>query len=300
MIKPNFFIIGAPKCGTTALSEYLRAHPKVFVSRPKEPHYFSDDLIRPYPYITTLDEYLSLFEKAKPEHLAVGESSVEYLYSSVAVRNIYQFNPNAKLIVMFRNPIDMLYSMHSQMLYDLEEDEKDFQTAWSLQPERAQGRRIPERCRERKFLQYKTIGRIGEHLEKVLQIFPIRQVKVIIYDDFARSPSTLYEDVLKFLGVPSDGRTEFPRLNESRGYRSAWLARLQSPPHGITQVVKRLKRALGVNSLGVLKLVGDINGKKISRLPLPPEFRQELANEFRDDIKKLSRILNRDLSHWCE
>ena len=87
--RPDFFILGAPKCGTTALSEYLRRHPRVFVSRPKEPHYFCADFDYYYaPGQRTEEHYLRLFAEADEGHLAVGEASVWYLYSEDAARNI--------------------------------------------------------------------------------------------------------------------------------------------------------------------------------------------------------------------
>ena len=73
--RPNFFIVGAPKCGTTALSHYLRQHPRIFFSLPKEPHYFATDLPR-YRMVTHEPAYLEYFRGAGPQHTAVGEGSV--------------------------------------------------------------------------------------------------------------------------------------------------------------------------------------------------------------------------------
>ena len=101
MRKPDFFIVGAPKCGTTALYEYLRPHPNVFMSTVKEPHFFAKDL-GSYPHIKTDEEYAALFAGANEQHLRVGEASVYYLRSAVAIPNIREFNPDARLIAMFR------------------------------------------------------------------------------------------------------------------------------------------------------------------------------------------------------
>jgi hypothetical protein len=119
-VKPNFFIVGAPKCGTTALYEYLQPHPRIFLSRIKEPHYFARDL-GSYPRIKTAQEYAGIFAESTSEHLALGEASVYYLRSAVAIPLIREFNPAARLIAMFRNPVDMVYSLHSQLLYVSEE-----------------------------------------------------------------------------------------------------------------------------------------------------------------------------------
>src|SRR5690349_21884975 len=88
--KPNFFIVGAPKCGTTALYEYLRPHPNVFLPRVKEPHFFATDL-GTYPAVKTRAAYDRLFADSLAEHTRVGEASVYYLRSSAALANIREF-----------------------------------------------------------------------------------------------------------------------------------------------------------------------------------------------------------------
>ena len=113
MKKPNFFIIGAPKCGTTSLANWLAEHPRVFFSDTKEPHFFCTD---GYTGVKTLKQYEKLFEDAKPHHLAVGEGSTHYLFSKVAVPNILVYNPDARFIVCLRNPVDMAPSLHSERL----------------------------------------------------------------------------------------------------------------------------------------------------------------------------------------
>src|SRR6266498_2750548 len=98
--KPNFFIVGAPKCGTTALYEYLRRHPHIFMPKLKEPHFFALDL--GHPMVKTEVHYASLFADSTKEHMRVGEASVYYLYSAVALPAIHAFNPDAKIIAMVR------------------------------------------------------------------------------------------------------------------------------------------------------------------------------------------------------
>ena len=145
-MKPNFFIVGAPKCGTTALYEYLRPHPNIFMSEVKEPHFFAKDF-GAYPRIKTLREYNAIFAGSTEEHLRVGEASVYYLRSSVAIANIHEFNPEARLIAMFRNPVEMVHSFHSQLLYISEETVADFETAWRLQERRSRGLDLPPAIR---------------------------------------------------------------------------------------------------------------------------------------------------------
>jgi hypothetical protein len=298
-VKPNFFIVGAPKCGTTALYEYLRPHPNIFMSKVKEPHFFAQDL-GGYPFIKTLGDYERLFAGAGSQHLRVGEASVYYLRSTVAIANIREFNPEARLIAMFRNPVDMLYSFHAQLLYVAEESESDFEAAWRLQAERSRGIGLPPRSRGPFLVQYRELARFGTQTERLLSIFPREQVKLILYDDFAASPQAVYDDVIAFLGIPHDGRTEFPRINEGKRARLAWLRDFyRKPPPPLRSAFRGLKRAVGGEAIGTAarKLVA-MNTVTERRPPLSPRFRAELVETFRDEVALLGRLLDRDLSHW--
>ena len=298
-MKPNFFIVGAPKCGTTALYEYLRPHPNIFMPRLKEPHYFATDL-GTYPFIKTLEDYTRLFADAGEQHLSVGEASVYYLRSSTAIANIHEFNPEAKIIAMFRNPVEMVHSFHSQLLYVSEESESDFEAAWRLQDRRRQGIGLPPGSRGAFLVQYAEIARFGTQTERLLSVFPRAQVKLILYDDFAASPQAVYDEVIEFLGVPHDGRTDFGRVNESKRARLAWLRDFyRKPPPTLRNAFRGLKRVMGDRRITAVahKLV-DLNTVTAPRPPLSPSFRAELVAAFRGEVALLSRLLNRDLSHW--
>src|SRR5690349_11034979 len=144
--KPNFFIVGAPKCGTTALYEYLRHHPNIFLPKVKEPHFFATDL-GAYPSVKTMDQYLGLFHDSNEAQVRIGEASVYYLRSDTALPKIREFNPAAHIIAMFRNPVEMVHALHSQLLYVGIEDVPDFEAAWRLQDPRSRGLHIPPRIR---------------------------------------------------------------------------------------------------------------------------------------------------------
>jgi hypothetical protein len=298
--KPNFFIVGAPKCGTTALYRYLQPHPHIFMPEIKEPHFFAKDL-GTYPRIKTMEEYLALFAGATGEHLRVGEASVYYLRSSVAIRGIREFNPDARLIAMFRNPVDMVYSLHSQLLYVAEEDVSDFETAWRLQERRSRGLDLPPRIRSPLLVQYAQVGQFGTQAERLLSCFPREQVKIILYDDFASSPRRVYDEVIDFLAIPHDRRAEFPRINENKGARVAWLRRLyRKPPPALREAVRSLKRRVGGEGISAAKkkLVA-LNTVRERRPPLSQSLRAELVATFRDEVALLSRLIGRDLSHWA-
>ena len=108
MKRPNFFIVGAPKCGTTALYQYLNEHPQIYMSDIKEPAYF-----RQRSNFKTEADYLALFAGARDE-IRLGEATPSYLRSPEATEAIYRFDPDAKIIIMLRDPVSLMMSTYSQ------------------------------------------------------------------------------------------------------------------------------------------------------------------------------------------
>jgi len=134
MRKPDFFIVGAPKCGTTALYRFLSQHPEIFLPKVKEVHFFGSDLYLP-GYVPDTEKYLRLFANARDE-TRVGEASVWYLYSKVSAAEIKHFAPEASILIMLRNPVDMIHSLHSQLQYVGVERIKGFESAFMERPTR--------------------------------------------------------------------------------------------------------------------------------------------------------------------
>ncbi len=294
--RPNFFIIGAPKSGTTSLYTYLSAHPRIFMSKVKEPHYFADDFEHP-SYVRRLDDYLALFSEARDQHIAIGEASVHYLYSDCAIGNIYRFNPEARLIAMFRNPVDFVQSLHSQKLYNHFEDVPDLEEAWALQETRRNGERIPPKCTMPTHLQYRQIGSFGRQVQRLLEVFPREQILFVRFDDFKADTRSVYETVLRFLSVPTDQRDSFELANPNKIIRSPFLSRLQkSTP--VRVFAERGKRLLGVRSTGLGSLLLRLNTKLAPRPPIREAFREQLVAEYREDVELLERLLDWDLGSW--
>jgi len=296
--KPNFFIVGAPKCGTTALCQYLDEHPNIFISTPKEPHYFANDFPK-MRHVSELSEYIELFNDADESCTAIGEGSVWNLYSDVAVENIMDFDKDAKIIVMLRNPVDLVYSMHSQHQITLDENQIDFIKAWDLQNERANGNSLPPKCREPKLLQYSAFGKLGDQIERLFSTVPKSQVHIIIFDDFSKDTKSSYEAVLKFLEVPLYDKQEFPRVNENKSHKNMILAFFtQSPPRWLVRFAFSIKKLFRIENLGILEKIRVINRSTKPRTKLDNDFRSKLADYFKSDISKLSKLIERDLNHW--
>lgn len=293
MRKPNFFMLGGPKCGTTSLQEYLASNTSIFMCTPKEPCYFDSDV--PFPTsIRDEDEYRNLFRRANEGHIAIGEASTNYLYSQTAIAKILQFSPDARFIVMVRNPMDMAHSMHADSYRSLVEDVPSFQDAWALQEERRHGRRIPNPAFPRNVYLYGDCCKLGEQLQRLYQAVSREKVLVIVLDDLRADPRATYRAALTFLGVPDDNRECFPARNSFAAPRSRAVRDIAASLMVIRDRIPVRKR------LGLISAVKRMNNKSGRRPPLPPEFRRELSVYFRQDVELLSSLVDRDLMGWLD
>jgi hypothetical protein len=296
---PNFFIIGAPKCGTTALYDYLTQHPRVFMSKLKEPHYFASDLSDGYRAISTAKDYQKLFADVKKHHIAVGEASVLYMFSAVAVEGIRKFNPDARLIAMLRNPIDLAYSWHSQALFAELETEPDFETAWKMQERRAHGLDVPLGATEPRRLQYRSIAALGTQVRHLLDAFPREQIQFIFNDEFGPEPQKIFTQTLAFLGLPPADSMTFRRVNANKRVRSRFLKRMvRNRPGAVRKAESLLNERLGLGGTGLLAMFSRLNSVEFQRPPLSSGFRRELQREFEHEIELLGDLLGADLSRW--
>jgi hypothetical protein len=295
---PDFYIIGAPKCGTTALYAYLGTNTGIFTSELKEPHFFASDFTN-IRQVKALADYLALFAPARAGQ-KTGEASVWYLYSQVAVAEIAEKRPDAKLIVMLRNPVDAAQSMHAQQVISLVEDISDFPEAWHAQADRAAGRRIPFFCTDAAMLLYGSIYSYAEQLERVLRAFPAEQVKVVIYEEMFETPEHIYGEIQDFLGVNRQSIGMFERVNTGRAPGNVLLHRFVTRPppplRPFYRVLSALSRRFGLH-LGALAL-RLMRERPLSRPTLPPAFRAEMETFFAGDIARLEGLLGRKLGVW--
>ena len=294
MNRPNFFILGAPKCGTTSLAAYLSEHPQICMSIPKETFFFCDDV---YQVINNIEDYFNCFQH-KNNCIAIGEASAAYLYSKNAVLNILKFNPDAKFIVMLRNPIEMVYSWHSEIIYNDFEDETDFQKAWELQESRKSGKNIPSNCEFPGYLQYTEVCSLGEQLERLFNIVSRENVHIIFFDDMKHNVKQVYEDTLKFLNVPSDNRDTFPVLNKNKQVPSKVLKNCVKNFDNFLFFIKMKLKFRG--GTGISKKLYGLLRKNVQRPPLSNEMKYKLKIAFEKDIHKLSTLTDRDLSDWLK
>jgi hypothetical protein len=291
MKRPNLFILGAPKCGTTALATWLSAHPEVFVSPVKEPHYFCED----HRLTPTLGAYEALFSEADPQrHRWVCEASVWHLFSDTAVPNILRYAPEARFIVMVRSPLDMAPSMHEQHRFNGDELVPDFAEALALDATRNQGN--PEGVRpgypEPRHLAYFRSCALGWQLERLFERVPRERVHVIVFDDLARDASGTHADVLAFLGLPAMPLADAGKVNAAKRRKSflldAWVLQLA-----------KVKQRLGIKArFGLLAGIRRWNITPHRRAPLPYPLLRMMGERYAADVALLGRLLGRDLAPW--
>jgi hypothetical protein len=287
---PDFFIAGAPKCGTTSLWNYLRAHPAVFMPANKEPNYFCSDL--PAERVGTLAEYEALFSSAPP-HALTGEASVFYLYSKVAISQIMAHNANARIIVMLRNPVEATRSMHAFRWNNRLEDVADFEQAWRLQGARLEGLHLPPRWPYPVLLQYGAQNSYAPQVRRLLAQVPREQCLFLLFEEFFADPARQFARVLEFLGLPPDpARTVFPVVNQTVGLRSLRLHQLLRQPPPALLALRPVAHALGFHPGRALQSLNRVAGE---RPPLRVAFRAELEEYFSVDVAELERLLGRRL-----
>jgi Sulfotransferase domain len=294
--RPDFFLVGTFKGGSTALYEALRRHPQIFMPFHKEPLYFGDDLTRRYGRFT-LDDYLALFKGAKPGQ-RVGEASTWYLYSTSAAREIHDFNPGAQILVVLRNPVDVMYAQHNQLIFNVIEDIPDFEAALAAEPDRRAGRGLPPGPINVENLFYRHSVHYADQLERYLDIFGREQVHVMLFDDLRADGREVVRGCLEFLGVDPSLAAAPPAANESKRVRSPLVQRLIFAPKLLLPLAPALRKVPFVRAVRTRLL--DMNSETRPRAPMDPALRRQLVDEFRPEIDRLGNLIGRDLSAWCD
>jgi hypothetical protein len=282
--------------------EYLRQHPDIFMPERKEPHFFGSDLtITPklYYYTEDVQEYLTLFAAARNEK-RVGEASTTYLKSGLAASEIQKFCPDAKIIIMLRDPIDLMYSLHSLGVYEGSEDIEDFERALDAEEERKRSLKIPTGSTIVDALLYREVAKLSEQVQRYFQAFGRENVHIIIYDDFRDETSAVYGETLRFLGVSLDFQPQFGVIHGNVRARSSVLRYLWAhrPVFLHRLLMGRARPSLPPSIL--ISTLKRIYGQPASRQTLDPELRRRLQDEFKPEVERLSELLGRDLTHWSK
>jgi hypothetical protein len=281
MALPDFIIMGAPKCGTTALHVALDQHPDLFLSRAKEPKFFltsgppptgggPGDAATYAGYVWRQSDYEALFADAPPDALR-GESTTLYLRDFAAHQRIATAVPHARLIAILRDPVDRAHSNWVHLRGAGLEPDDDFLSACAREDERAAAGWGP-------FWRYVDLGRYGAQLQNLFSVVPREQVLVLLYRELREEPLATLDKVTSFLGVRPGLVTSVPSANVTAHVSSSWVNRalaatVRSVVSASHRLPPRADAAAGRMAANVARL---LQREQRLRAPLRPDERKAL------------------------
>lgn len=302
-LMPNFLIIGAGKSGTTSLYYYLKQHPQLFMSEVKEPNFFAlegkkllmaeedKDEINFFPWaVTDLAGYQNLFRNAKPGYLK-GESSTMYLYMDQAPEKIKSYVPEVKMIGIFRQPAERLYSRYLHLARDNRMSAEDLKQVF-----------------DKSSLWWKRNDLVQEgfyfrHLSRYYDLFPKENIKVFLYEDLIKSPAETIKSIYSFLGVETDFMPDTKmKFNESGIIKNKLYDRLVGRNSLIKNAIKKTLPGIfqkAKSSYAIKNIVNKLRKANLERPPFDPAMKKRITDEiYKEDILKFQNLIQRDLEHW--
>ncbi|HET6529188.1 MAG TPA: sulfotransferase [Actinoplanes sp.] len=301
MALPDFLIAGVPKAGTTALHAALVRHPDLYLSRVKEPKFFLSDGPPPAhggpgdvqtyrEHVWRQADYEALFDAAPPGAVR-GEATPFYLYDLTAHDRIKSLIPQVKLILLLRDPVDRAHSNWTHLWNAGLEPEADFLAACRAEPERAAAGWAH-------FWHYVGLGRYGEQMQHLYQLFPRDQVLLLRYRHLTDAPAATLDRVCEFLGVRTGLLTAIPRENVNRHV-------VEHTP--VNEALRRLLRTggrIGHRFPVPLRLAArgpllTVLHRKTGKRPVTtPAERAALMPSFTDDIALLQELTGERFDDW--
>tara|TARA_B100001142_G_scaffold327124_1_gene384046 strand:- start:552 stop:1421 length:870 start_codon:yes stop_codon:yes gene_type:complete len=289
-MKVDFFIVGAPKAGTTSLYHYLDKHPEINMSSEKEPNYFSNDELEEQgmyygkPRINKIEMYHSLFAKHRQFKLR-GEGSVSYLFYKNVPAKIKEYNPKAKIIIMLRNPVDRAFSHYLMdrrlgLVHDSFED--------------VINKKSVHKDAKLFYQQYIQVGEYANQVKRYLEHFDRNDILFVNYDELKEDVTVVIQNTYSFLGLDMSYRANLEKKHNTYTMPKNNIIRFI---YSFVSLRKTLSSLLPKSLIRVIRLVLFRADKKPKLLK---ETREKLKLLFKQDINELSKILDKDLSSWLK
>lgn len=301
MPAPTFVVAGGARCGTTGLVEGLRRHPRVFVTDPKEPHYFAlhriganftapgDAHTINRVAVTERDAYLRLYDGVDDRYAAWGDGSVSTLYYySESIPALVEMNPNIKVVILLREPVDRAYSAYGYMRARGLEPETDFLRAVALEEERRE-------AGWHHIWHYTRMSKYAQALEAMYEAIPSENLRVWYYDDLNDDYERVLAEVYQFLGVgelPVSAEGEVPRVNISG------TPRLRIVHSGLTWATKSAVLRSAVKRTTTYRMRERVRRMVLRDQSLSVDVRRQLAPAFSADLERVSRLLPSGQPDW--
>tara|TARA_B110000240_G_scaffold198093_1_gene256344 strand:- start:1509 stop:2372 length:864 start_codon:yes stop_codon:yes gene_type:complete len=285
-MKVDFFIVGAPKSGTTSLYHYLNQHQDICMSLIKEPNYFSSEelndqgLYYKAKVISKLESYHKIFIQEK-DHQLLGEASVSYLFYQNVPLKIYKYNPTAKIIILLRNPIERA---HSHYLMDYRLGHTKISLDAILNDSSVKDHALL-------YQQYIELGFYYNQVKRYVDVFGHDNVCVMLYDQLKENNEDLTNNIIRFLNVDLNHGINFKTpYNRSKSSTNKIIQKLYS-----LTFIRKSVSFLFPNS--IISYINKIffNNKENS---LSTRLEDKLYNLYSEDILLLEKMLKIDLSSW--
>lgn len=294
---PDFFIVGAPKSGTTALNHFLQQHPDIYMAK-KELHYFGSDLGIIQKSLT-LNDYLSFFDEADKNQIK-GEASVWYLYSQNAANEIKAFNAKAKIIILLRKPTEMIPSLHSQFIFNGDETEKRLEVIFADDLNRYKTKSV------KPTLLFKNRPTLIEsvmyhrQVSRYINVFGKNNVLIILHNDLENNFNETYKQILTFLGVNNDFIPQQTKVNKRKQVKNMRLHQINNNPSKRKNLKWIARIAIPSKNIRhrLMEKIDRINIKKIQPEEISPLLKEKIIQLTKTDVEQLSDLIEKDLSNW--
>lgn len=315
------FIVGAPRCGTTSLANFLAVHPGIHFPAVKEPHFFSQNdltsLAEPEFRSQVEEDYLArFFPEGASDARVAADSSVSYLYTPEQLEPALRLWPESRFVVTLRDPMEMLPSLHKRLVYLGDETLTHFEDAWAAIPDRTAGRRIPRSCVDPRWLRYDEAGRYATYLERLFATVGRDRCLVLLFDDLAVDPRGQYRQLMDFLELqPMEETVDFTPRRKGHDVRHLWLQRLlKRPPKRVRKyfagaAYRQRERKLDGDTadstavdavFAVRKRLLAWNRVPARKERMPLHVQEEIRARFKGEMDRLQKLIGRDLGHWLQ
>ena len=301
-MTPNFLIAGTPKSGTTSLYHYLWQHPEVFLSTPKEPHFFSSQCIklpvRDYKgasnairFINHWNEYEDLFNKSEG-YKAIGEASTDTFYYSESIDHIKSHLGDPKIILLLRNPVDRLIS---QFRHQKRECMEPLSLQEALMEEQ---NRINDNYAVG--YHYSALGFYAERLAQYQQAFS--NIHLIFFEDLKNHPVEVMREVFQFLEIDTSFSPDISTVFNPAGKpKIKWVHDFFYSKSKVRDWLRPVF-SIFLSPEKRFRIMEDIKNKNLKKdsIEIADEIRQSLITLYKNDILQLQNLTRRDLSSWLK
>lgn len=287
---PNFFIVGAAKCGTSSLADYVGQHPSVYLPSIKEPFYFVSDI-----GFSNYDEYMLLFRNSG-DVLAMGEASAGYLYDEQAAFTIKSKYPTAKIIIVLRNPVDMAFSLWRYIRITGKEPKSFEEAITDHERVYRKNEQFKKSCAGW-WANYLYLERASyfNQVKRYFDIFGRDRVKVYIFERFIKEPEKVCQNIFEFLGVENDFVPDCAKVvNEGGEVRFRFLKCLRNRKYPLLAPLLP-----GQYKARIRNMLRELNLKRGKKVEISPSIRRTTERFFREDIDRLESLLGYCIPEWC-